>query len=249
MNTSVNIGASRRHRLQQALLIYGTTDHNVYPPRQPFVTTHTVIQGAAGFRLSAGKLLTIEGLVALMRQLEQKVPREVLPDRVMVRTADTIVWWMPASRQTLFFSDRGGDPALQALNGKQYPQPALVFKASGKHLWVRALKVSQRPSADSHLVAAPYWNTYDNGVVCTGSMEMPRDKSVAQIDEWEQSFFRSEFTHAAGVERNVRFPGGLVAMWQTLKERRTFPARYLAPTKQTLQQFVEDDDASYRNRR
>ena len=183
-----------------------------------------------------------------MRQLEQKVPREVLPERVLVCTADTIVWWMPASRQTLFFSDRGGDPALQALNGKQYPQPTLVFKASGKHLWVRALKVNQRPSADSHLFAAPYWNTYDNGVVCTGSMEIPRDKSVAQIDEWEQSFFRSEFTHAAGVERHVRFPGGLVAMWQTLKERRTFPARYLAPTKQTLRQFVEDDDASYRNR-
>lgn len=37
-------------------------------------------------------------------------------------------------------------------------------------------------------------------------------------------------------------------MWQTLKERRSFPARYLMSAKQTLQQFVEDDDASYRNR-
>ena len=63
----------------------------------------------------------------------------------------------PAVR-VLFFSDRGGDATLSAMNGKQYPQPPLVFKASGSRLWVRALKADQRPEASTVMHIAPYWN-------------------------------------------------------------------------------------------
>ena len=80
----------------------------------------------------------------------------------------------------------------------------------------------ERPTAETKLCMAPYWNCYDNGVCCTGSMKIPQEKSVAAIDLWEESFFQSEFTHASGVRKHVRFRGGFLAMWQSLagtKER------------------------------
>ena len=51
------------------------------------------------------------------------------------------------------------------MNGKLYPHPPLLFKACGSHLWVRALAKDERPTAETKLCMAPYWNCYDNGRV------------------------------------------------------------------------------------
>jgi PRTRC genetic system protein B len=101
--------------------------------------------------------------------------------------------------------------------------------------------------AETKLCLAPYWNCYDNGVCCTGSMKIPQEKSVAAIDRWEESFFQSEFTHASGVRKHVRFRGGFLAMWQSLAGQKAFPAKYLVKLPQTLGEFVRNDDHSYRN--
>jgi PRTRC genetic system protein B len=147
----------------------------------------------------------------------------------------------------MFFSDRGGDRALKTMNGKRYPQPPLLFKASGSHLWIRALGRKQRPTASSKLYLAPYWNCYANGICCNGTMALPQEKSVTAIDAWEKSFFQSEFTHAAGGRKPTRFAGGILAMWASLDGKKKFPTRYLVETKQTLNQFITNHDSSYRN--
>jgi PRTRC genetic system protein B len=247
MNTSVTIGSSQEFRLSRALLLYGKSDYNGYPYRHPFITVHEVVHDNDGTRLSEGQLVTPKLLSDLMVALGRSAPLEILPERVIVRTADTIVWWTAACTQTMFFSDRGGDEALKKMNGKKYPQPPLVFKASGSHLWVRALVTNQRPLADTKMYMAPHWNCYDNGVVCTGTMKIPREKSVTAIDCWGKSFFQSEFTHAGGVRKHTKYPGGLLAMWQALEGTKRFPNRYLVGLKQSLAEFVNDNDQSYRN--
>ena len=45
-----------------------------------------------------------------------------------------------------------------------------------------ALAKDERPKAETKLCIAPYWNCYDNGVCCTGSMKIPQEKSVTAID-------------------------------------------------------------------
>jgi len=145
MNTSVNIGSSQDFRLSRALLVYGKSSYNGFPYRHPFVTLHEVIHDSQGARLAEGQLVTPDLLIDLMVSLGKSVPAEILPERVLVRTTETIVWWMPAGERTMFFSDRGGDAALQRMNAKRYPHPPLVFKASGTHLWIRALARSERP--------------------------------------------------------------------------------------------------------
>ena len=247
MNTSVNIGSSQDFRLSRALLVYGTSSYQGFPYRHPFVTLHEVVHDGNNARLSAGQLMTPEMLIDVMAGLGRCVPLEILPEEVLVRTAEMIVWWTTRGERTMFFSDRGEDPLLKKMNGKRYPQPPLLFKASGAQLWIRALNTNERPRAETRLCMAPYWNCYDNGVVCTGSMKIPRDKSVTAIEMWEQAFFQSEFTHASGTRKHTRFPGGLLAMWQSLAGKKDFPSTYLVKLPQTLAEFVNDHDHSYRN--
>jgi PRTRC genetic system protein B len=247
MNTSVEIGSSQDYRLRRALLVYGESSYNGYPYRHPFLTLHEVIHEGDEARLAEGHLVTPQMLLDLMAGLGRSLPIEILPERVLVRTPEVIVWWSSARQHRMFFSDRGGDAALKQMNGKIYPHPPLLFKASGSHLWIRALAANERPRAETKLYMAPYWNSYDNGVVCTGSMKIPREKSVAQIDGWEQAFFQSEFTHAGGVRKHTHFPGGFLAMWQSLEGAAHFPPPYLVKVKQTLGEFVTNQDPSYRH--
>src|SRR5258708_25541671 len=108
------------------------------------------------------------------------------------------------------------------MNGKLYPHGALLCKACGRPLWVRAVSKEKRRTAETRLWMAPYWNCDDNGACCTGSMKIRQEKSVGAIDLWEESFFQSEFTHASGVRKHVRFRGGFLAMWPSLAEPKAF---------------------------
>ena len=240
MNTSVKIGLSQDFRLSRALLVYGTSSYDGFPYRHPFVTLHNVVHEDDGARLGEAQLATPDMLISLMVSLGRSVPVEVLPERVLVRTTDMIVWWSPASKRTMFFSDRGGDATLQKLNAKRFPHPALIFKACGRQLSIRALARNERPSEQSKLFVAPYWNCDNQGSVCTGSMKIPHEKSVKAIQSWEQSFFQSEFTHAAGGTKQTRFPGGFLAMWLSLIAKQEFPCRYLVDAAQTLREFIEE---------
>lgn len=247
MRVSVSIGHSQHFQLHKALLVHGESDYNAFPYRHPFLTMHDVVHDPDGSRLGVGKLVTPAMLRELMDGLGQKVPAEILPATVLVRTSDMIVWWRPASPAIMFFSDHNNDASMKKLNGKRYPHPALVFKAQGEHLWIRALAVNERPVKDTKLYMAPYWNCYANGAVCTGSMSVPAKDDLSAMNAWEQSFFNSEFTHAAGNNRHTRYPQGFLAMWASLRGMNEFPSGYLVNVKQALAEFVANDDSRYTN--
>ena len=247
MNTCVSIGSSQEFKLSRVLLVYGTSNYDGSPYRHPFVTLHEVVHEGEEARLGTGHLVTPQILTQLMNDLGQSTPREILPERVLVRTAETIVWWMPAGQAVMYFSDRGGDVTLRKLNGKRYPHPPLLFKVTGSNLWIRALGANQRPTEKSHLYLAPYWNCYDNGSVCTGTMKIPGEKSITAIEGWEQSFFRSEFTHAGGAGKRTTYPRGLLALWQTLQGKQRFPVGYLVKVKQIVGEFVSNHESQTRN--
>jgi PRTRC genetic system protein B len=247
MNTCVSIGSSQEFRLSRVLLVYGKSSYDGFPYRHPFVTLHEVIHEGEEARLGTGHLVTPQMLTRMMNDLGESTPTEILPECVLVRTADTIVWWKPAGQAVMFFSDRGGDATLKTLNGKKYPHPPLIFKVNSSSLWIRALGANHRPIGRSPVYLAPYWNCYDNGSVCTGTMKIPREKSVTAIEDWEQAFFRSEFTHAAGVVKRTTYPAGLLAMWQTLQGKAQFPVTYLVKARQTLDEFVSNHESHTQN--
>jgi PRTRC genetic system protein B len=245
MNAKTLIGKSEDYKVSKALMVYGKSSYDGYPYRHPFVTLHDVAIVGGEAVLGKGDLVTPAILADLVLGLGFTIPTEILPEGVIVRSSDTIVWWTPAKTRTMFFNEKQGDKMMMDLNGKVYPHPALLFKASGSNLWIRALARNERPSGDSSLFCAPYWNCSGNGSVCMGSSRIPRTMRVEQITEWEDSFFASEFTHAGQNAKPCLFKGGLLSMWHLLRGQAKFPLSYLRPVNQSLKQFVENKDARY----
>jgi PRTRC genetic system protein B len=84
---------------------------------------------------------------------------------------------------------------------------------------------------------APYWNVYDTGSVCLGSMRAPDASTVASIPQWEQSFYESEFTHG-NVGRLTRHSGGFEGLWKGLSCKEEFPIDSLIALPETVGEFL-----------
>ena len=99
---------------------------------------------------------------------------------------------------------------------------------------------SQAPTPTTKLRVAPYFNVNgEDGLTCQGTMRSPEDAGVATIPLWERAFFQSEFTHQTGARRLTIHPGGFLGLWASLAgSRKPFPVEHLAPTNQTLLEFV-----------
>ena len=194
MEIGVTIGGGQDMTLSGAVLVYqgGNNAFAVWHPAK-----HGPAEGAP--YLGAAEPLTMEFLRALSTGLGVYVAPEILPASVLVRTSELLVWWTPAQHRILFFGEHSG--AATDLNGKQYPVPPLVFKVVGRKLWVRALDEDERPSGETKLKTAPFWNCNDSGEVCVGTMRIPESSGTEGIKGWERGFFQSEFTHAYGAAR------------------------------------------------
>ncbi len=238
MRTYVDFGGTPEFKLTGAILIY-------QGERKSFCTYHAVRQHSSEEppQLDVAQPLSTGFLKALAGELGYRVAAEILPEGVLARTPEMLVWWTPARRRTMFFADHAKE--LREVNGKQFPQPPLVFKVVEKDLWVRALSENKRPGPATVLKVAPFWNCSAVGHCCQGSMRSPEvGTSLDAIDVWDRAFFQSEFTHAYGVARLTTFPGGFTALWNSLADaREPFPAKYLADAGETLQQFVEGRDS------
>jgi len=231
MDAHVQISASANLQLRHAVLVY--TDQ-----QRAFATLHDIIAQAEGAPLLApAQPLTLAFLRRLAEGLGSQVAPEILPDNVLARTPELIVWWTPAARRVMFVGD--ADDEERRLNGLNFPHPPLVFKVHGRELFVRALEKNARPRADTPLQTAPYWNTAgDDGRVCLGSTRAPESTSVESIKSWEAAFFQSSFTHALGAVRLTNHKQGFIGLWRGLAGKKVFPARYLTDARETLREFV-----------
>jgi PRTRC genetic system protein B len=232
MNVHLRIGDNRTFALKQAVMLYQDGG-------RAFATLHEVKHrpNEAPY-LCAGQSVTTGFLETLAKGLGASMAAEVLPEHVLARTPDLIAWWCRARPRLMFFGE--GNAETRALNGKVYPHPALVFVIQGRELFVRALAKNRRPTANTRLCNAPYWNTDAHGGVCLGSMRVPDETGVASLTGWEDAYFASEFTHPSGAVRLTTHPGGFLGLWSSLAGRkRAFPVKFLAETKQTLKELVE----------
>jgi hypothetical protein len=73
-------------------------------------------------------------------------------------------------------------------------------------------------------------------------MRVPESSDIASIPAWQDAYFQSQFTHAAGAIRLASHPGGFIGLWKGLAGRKTFPVRYLIDAGETLQEFVTRGD-------
>jgi PRTRC genetic system protein B len=234
MNVHLRIGDNRIFGLKQAVLLYQDGS-------RAFATLHEVKHRSnEAPYLCAGQSVTTGFLETLAKGLGASMAAEVLPEHVLARTPELIAWWSRARPRLMFFGE--GNAETRALNGKMYPHSALVFMIQGRELFVRSLAENRRPTANTRLCNAPYWNTDAHGRVCLGSMLVPDETGVASLTGWENAYFASEFTHPSGAVRLTTHPGGFLGLWSSLAGRkRAFPVKFLAESKQTLQELVKSD--------
>lgn len=233
MDCSVYLGGPSQFELRGAILVYsgGKASNGA------FASWHNVDGDTAGTpRLGPAVPLTTAFLRELSCGLGSMTRPEVLPENVLVRTPDSLVWWCPAQRNKMFFRH---DDALGTVSGRIFPQPPLLFRVTQRELWIRALADNTRPTASTELMVAPYYNVNTEGAVCQGTMRSPEEASVAAMDQWERSFFESEFTHIYGSGHFTRHPDGVAGLWSSLVGKRTFPVGQLSPSGESLARFVE----------
>jgi PRTRC genetic system protein B len=235
MRAYVGIGANSEFKLSEAVLVYRAGGGGA------FASLHRVKQADDGVPyLAPGEPLTTAFVRTLALGLGAQVKPEIYPENVLARTPDMLVWWSPLQQRIMFFD--GTDEEARKLNGLIFPHPALVFKVAGKDLFVRATATISRPGPETKLKTAPYWNTDSHGLVCVGSMRVPESSDITSIPAWEDAYFQSSFTHAAGAVRLTSHPGGFIGLWKGLAGRKRFPVRYLTDAGEALQEFVAHGD-------
>ncbi len=239
MRFSIDVGSELHLKLYQAVLLY-RNDHG----NRVMATVHGVVQTDTNTApaLGAGHLLSTAALRELTKQLGTSSQAEYLPDNVIARTPELIVWWAPEAMRSMFF--RQGSE-LADVSGEIFPHPALLFAVRNSVLFVRALQKNKRPFADTKLAAAPYWNIDSNGTVCAGTMRIPKSVTVVSIHTWQTAFFQSEFTHPGGAGRLTTRKGGTTALWKSLVGKKRFPSSALIETE-TVQDYLRKQEAERR---
>ena len=230
--------------LSQAILIY-TKDigksQSSAGNEALYATVHPVenfgTEAKPNFQIASGRPVTQEALLQMFEDLAKRhsLNTDILPENVLSISADHMVWWMPAGERNVFFHNKElGKRAAKV------PHPALLFAVVKGAWYIFALEKNERPTAETQLKYAPYFNVYDSCAICIGSAQVPRGISAGATAQWENAFFDSEFTHINGQKKKTTHPRGEYALWKELLEGvyTTFPVEYLAPFDSTLSMLM-----------
>ena len=232
MKVEVSIGEMHRFELRDALLIYREN-------RRSFITWHTVTAQKQGPPLlGPAQPLTTAFIEDLAESLSGGAVAELLPENVLAKTDRMIAWWTPRCVRRMFFENSEGK--AQILNGKNFPQPPLVWRVAHGDLKIRALCGNKRPNTHTSLAVAPFWNLSDDGSC------VPRNRCVVLTALlWHRSTPGSrDFTRAHSrtpmLGDSLATQGGHDALWAKLAgKRRPFPTDALIQLPQTLAQFIQ----------
>jgi len=165
-------------------------------------------------------------------------PEGVLPDNVLHLDPSengSVVWYTKPQHQKLYFAESLG------LENGTVALPALVWKANKKEMQIFALNGTAKPKAETPLYHAPFFNLYQKGYVCMGTVNVAI-KSAASLEEfisaWHAYFFDSYFSHHI----NEHNPVG-VNLFNLYKElmadtEKKFPTDTLRTTPLTLKNLL-----------
>ncbi len=164
-------------------------------------------------------------------------PKGILPTNILhINPSEkgTVLWYTKAQQRQLYFVKGLGIP-----NGKAQVPPMLWF-ANKNSLSVFALASDRRPTEKTPLHYAPFFNVYENGNVCMGTVtiDIQNSASVEEfIQAWESYFSNSYFSHLLGNYNPIK--GNCVTIWKDLiGTDNPFPKEVLKPNNKTLKNLL-----------
>jgi PRTRC genetic system protein B len=165
-------------------------------------------------------------------------PVGILPTTILhinpSRDKGAVIWYTKSQKRPLYFIDGLGIPSGQGF------VPPMIWQADKNSLRVFALFGNSRPTEKTPLYYAPFFNIYEDGRVCMGSVTISI-KSSACVEEftkaWEDYFFNSYFSHLMGENSPVN--GNCVSLWKDLVATgKTFPKEVLKSYTKTLKNLL-----------
>ena len=146
-----------------------------------------------------------------------------------------VVWFTKAQQKELFFVEN-----LEIPNGKANVPP-LLWIADKQGLKIFALLSDERPDEATNVFYAPFFNVYQNGNVCMGSVDVKIKNSASLeefIENWENCFFNSYFSHLMLNHNPVK--GNCVNLWKKLIEsNEPFPINVLVDANLNLKNVLQ----------
>lgn len=245
--TNISEQFSDQYIPYKALLIYNcekdtTGNHHTSDTSQIYVESYDI--GRQGNPINAHPL-SIKESIALAEMLQSSSELQngflrskgVLPNNILhinPHNEGYAVWYTAAQQRNLFFVDGLGIPC-----GKGFV-PAMLWKATRERLQVFALKGKGRPTAKATLYHAPYFNIYEDGAVCMGTVDISIDRNTRLEDfmtRWEQYFFNSYFSH--GLAGGGLTNQNIVQLWQQQVNTNTrFPEAALKAHRFTFNTLI-----------
>lgn len=165
-------------------------------------------------------------------------PVGILPTNILhinpSRDKGAVIWYTKSQKRLLYFIDGLGIPSGQGF------VPPMVWQATKNSLRVFAVLSNRRPTEKTTLYYAPFFNIYEDGRVCMGSVSIDI-KNSASVEEftraWEDYFFNSYFSHLMGENSPVK--GNCVTLWKDLvTSDRTFPTALLKSSSKTVKNLL-----------
>ena len=145
-----------------------------------------------------------------------------------------VIWFTKTMQRELFFTESLGIPKGMA------NVPPMLWIANKNSLFVFALGSNRRPKENTKLYNAPFFNVYENGNVCMGTVDVQM-KKIASLEEftiaWESYFFNSYFSHLMQDYNPIN--GNCVTLWQSLvNTNKDFPKEVLKKNGKTLKNVL-----------
>ena len=236
ITTGTMFSGSENFNLSKAVLIYEGKHDNAY------ATIHDVNIGRDGqASLLAGVPATREATARIARDLIKGLRLgSFLPANVLSVGIDSLVWWVPTQKRLVYFKsdELGGERSAETCH------PGLVFRASANSWHIFAVKGNSRPTPDTQLFQAPYFNVWkQDGKICTGNVTIPGTTVEDSIKAWTDAFFDSYFTHpnVHAPDKLVNWKGGSYAFWRSMLdgEHKKFPEKALVSANMTIASLLK----------
>lgn len=164
-------------------------------------------------------------------------PKGILPTNILqINPSEngSVLWFTKSRKQQLYFTEN-----LEISNGRA-EVPAMLWFADKRSLKIFALSSNQRPTEKTPLFYAPFFNVYENGNVCMGTVDVHIQNSTSLeefIKNWEDYFFNSYFSHLMNEHNPIK--GNCVNLWKNLiNVDKPFPKEALKKVNRTLKSLI-----------
>jgi PRTRC genetic system protein B len=223
-------------RLEHAILLYsGRTEGG----RDGLVTINPVRIVGDDAVIAPGQPASKAALVhALDHLADRSSSRSLIHPRVLGKGPDYLVWYTPPGIRHVAFrhTSFGGEKAASC------PLPGLVFMVRSEGWYVFAYAGKRRPTEKTRLLRSPFFNVWEAGRICVGNIDLPKQRVGAPVEQWEDAFFGTWFTHPNVPQDQLLKKGANpFSLWKELMrgKHQAFPSSILKPAGATLGEMFE----------